>query len=212
MLLRRPFLWAVLLALRVSASGALSMPSPLSKDILSNPINMTESSKKARLGHLPNLTYAPWPALPFEIPLYPGFRFPHLIFINASPFRGTRPVSLPRLQEFLQEFGSNLEREYPPPGLVPRQIQQFTFDIHSYTKWSIEMNEGFLGFALPTEIALVALDEISRQLGIHGPSSLFFSIREGAASLSYGFLIISEFGSVSLNRSLANGNSVFRTN
>ncbi len=95
---------------------------------------------------------------------------------------------------------------------MPRQIQQFTFDIHSYTKWSIEMNEGFLGFALPTEIALVALDEISRQLGIHGPSSLFFSIREGAASLSYGFLIISEFGSVSLNRSLASGNSVFQTN
>ena len=74
------------------------------------------------------------------------------------------------------------------------------------------MNEGIFGHRLPTEIALVALDEISRQLGNHGPSSFFFSIREGAATLSYGLLTISEFGSVSLNRSLANENSIFQTN
>ena len=210
MLLRLPFLRAVL-ALRISASAALSIPSPLSIDILSNPINMINASQKARPGHLPNLTYAPWPALPYEIPIYPGFSFPHLVFAEATPFRGTRPFSLPRLQDFLQDFGNNLERESPIPGLMPRQTLQYTIDIQSYTKWIIQMNEGFLGYGLPTEFALVALDEISRQLGSHGPTNLFFMIREGGAWLSWGILEISEIGSVSLNRSLANGNSIFQT-
>lgn len=208
MLLKRPLLPAVL-SLLVSISAALGIPSPLKEHLPPDPIKITNSSLKAPQGHLQNLTYTPWPAQPYEIPIYPRFGYPHLIIVRASEFHGTWSVSLPGLQDFLQEFGDNLRREYPRS--LPRLAQQSTIDIPTYTRWTIELNEGIFGHGLPTAVALLALDEIARQLGSHGPSSLFFSIREGIATLSYGFLDIREFGGNSLNRSLGNKNSIFQT-
>ena len=210
MLLRRPLLLAVLSVL-VSVSVALSIPSPLKEHLSPDPIKTTISSLKIPQGYPQNLTYTPWPAQPYEVPIYPRFGFPHLIIAHASEFHGTWSISLPRLQDFLQEFGDNLEREYPIPGSLPRVASQSTIDIPTYTRWTIEMNEGIFGHGLPTAVALVALDEIARQLGSHGPSSLFFSIREDMATLSYGFLNIIEFGGNFLDRSLGNKTSNFQT-
>lgn len=118
---------------------------------------------------------------------------------------------MPWLQNFLQEFRDNLERESPIPGFVPRLARQQKIDIQSYTLWTVETNEGIFGHRLPTEVALVALDEMARQLGSHGPASLFFSIMEGRSVLSYGLLEVTEFGGVSSNRSLPYEESTFQT-
>lgn len=209
----RPYCISAFLALLFFASAAaINLSSPINKHLSSEPINVTNSSLKAPPGHLQNLTYTPWPAQPYQIPIYPRFSFPHLTIIRAREFHGTRTVSVPRLQEFLREFGDNLAREHPVPGYVPRLAYQYTIDIQSYTEWRIKINEGLLGNSLPTEVALVALDEIAEQLRSHGPARLFFSIVEGISTHSYGFLEIQEFGHLSLNLSLANGNSIFQTN
>lgn len=208
MSLRPPRLSAGL-AFLVSASAALA--SHVNDYLPSEPINIANSSLKAPAGHLQNLTYAPWPATPYQTPLYPRFSFPYLTIIRVGAFYGTRPVSVPRLQDFLKDFGDNLAREHPIPGYVPRLAHQYTIDIQSYTEWRIEINEGLFGIRLLTEVALVALIEIARQLGRHGPALLFFSVVEGISTNAYGFLDIKEFGSVSLNQSLANENSVFHT-
>lgn len=118
---------------------------------------------------------------------------------------------MPRLQEFLQDFCDNLEQEYPIPGFVPRQAQQHHIDIQSYTAWTIEIYEGPLGNRLPTEFALVTLDEVARQLGRHGPANLWFGITEGTTTYSAGFLTLKEFGGESSNGSLVNGNTIFQT-
>lgn len=209
-MLRRRLLSAVLVVL-ASASAALTMPSTPYEHVPSDPINLTNSSLNAPPGHLQNLTYAPWPAQPYEIQLHPRFGFPNLLILQAREFHGTRPVSVPSLQGFLQEFCDNIEQEYPVPSFVPRKAQQHTIDIQSYTAWSIEFSEGILGHRMRTDVALVALHELARQLGSHGPSTILFSVRERVVAISYGYLDIKEFGAVSVNGSLAKGNSIFQT-
>ena len=212
MSLRPHCLSAFSLVLAFASAAVIDISSPLNEHIPSEPFNVTNSSLIAIPGHLQNLTYTPWPKQPYKIPIDLRFSFPHLTIIRAGEFHGTRPVSVPRLQDFLQDFGNNLAREHPVPGYVPRLAYQYTIDIQSYTEWRIEIDEGVLGNSLPTEVALGALDEIAKQLGSHGPAVLFFSIGEGIRMHSYGFLEIREIGYASLNLSLANGNSIFQTN
>ncbi len=68
-----------------------------------------------------------------------------------------------------------------------------------------------MGNRLPTEWALLALDEIGRQLGRFGPGSVFFSIKDRSSTYSYGFLTITEFGGSSMNRILAIEKGIFQT-
>ena len=93
---------------------------------------------------------------------------------------------------------------------MPRRAQQETFDVETYTVWTVTLNEGVFGSSLPMEVAVLALDEIGRLLGSHGPASLYFGISE-RIFYSYGFLNIREVAGVSLNQSLANGNSYFHS-
>ncbi|CAD6570163.1 MAG: hypothetical protein ASARMPRED_003519 [Alectoria sarmentosa] len=212
MMLSRQFHLSAILAVLVSISVALSISSPPNKDLPLDLINITNSSLKEPLGHLPNLTFAPWPPQPYQIQMYLPFALPDLTIIRAREFHGSRPVSVPRLQEFLRQFRDNIAQESPIPGFVPRMARQSTIDILSYTAWRIELNEGLFGHRLPTEIAILVLDEIAKQLGIHGPTYLFFSITEGISTDAYGFLEIEEFGGgVSLNGSLADGDNVLQT-
>ena len=118
---------------------------------------------------------------------------------------------MPKLQDFIKEFRDNIEQEYPIPGYVPRHARQSIVNIESYTTWTIEIDEGILGHRLPTEWALLALDELARQLGSHGPADLLFSVKEASATYIYGGLSIREFGISSLNPTLANRSAVFHT-
>lgn len=209
-MLRRCLLSAVL-AVLTAASAALNIRSSPYINLPLDPINITKPFLNAPPGHSQNLTYAPWPAQPYDIPLRPCFGSPHLVIIRALEFHGSRPVSVPGLQGFLQEFCDNLEEEAPVPSFVPRVVQQQNIDIQSYTAWTIEMQEGIFGHGMRTDVALVALHELARQLGIHGPATTYFSVRDRAATLSFGFLDIREFGGGHLDQSLAKGNSVLQT-
>ena len=208
--LERPLLSAIS-ALLFYASAGISTPSPLNNHVPSDPITITNSSFEAQSGHLHKLTYAPWPAQPYPLPLHPRLGNPELIIIRAYEYHGTRPVSVPALQDFIDEFRDNLEREHPVPDFVPRVARQSSIDIQSYTMWSIEITEGLLGHRMPTEYALVALDELAAQLGSHGPASVFFSVREGRSTYSYGYLDVKELGGGAWNGSLVSGQSSFQT-
>ena len=199
-------------ALPVSMSAALNTPPSLNIFAPSDTMIITNSSLKAPSGHVANLTYAPWPSMPYTVKLHPRFSFPDLIINYAHTFRGRWPISVRRLQDFLGEFRDNLASEYPVPGLVPRVARQSTIDVESYTVWTIEINESILGNRLPTEFAVCALDETARELGKHGPASFFFNVRDGRRLLCYGLLTIEQIGSGDfLNRSLSNGKSHFQT-
>ena len=195
-------------ALLGSASATLVISSPLVKTLSTDLISITNSSLEAPPGYLQNLTYSPWPAQPYSIPLDSRTVPQYLIINHASKFHGSRPVSVPMLQEFLREFRDNLEHESPVPGFAPRKAAQSNIDIQSYTKWLIDINEGIFGYRLPTELAMITLDEIARLVGSHGPSNMFFGIRTTRFLYTYGFLIIEEFGGASLNETVTNANSI----
>lgn len=207
----RRHLQSVIVALLVSSSTALDIPSPLNENPPLGPINITDSTLEPQPGHLPNVTYYPWPPQPYQIPLQQRFGSPELVIIHAREFHGSRSVSISGLESFLLEFRENLEREYPIPSLVPRLAKQSVIDVQSYTKWTIEINESLLGRRMPTATAVVVLDEIARQLGRHGPANVFFSVKERYTTLSIGYLEIQEFGGGVMNGSLVNGDSNFYT-
>ena len=192
-------------ALPVSMSAALSTPPSLSLSATPNTMNVTQSSLEATSEHLANLTYAPWPAPPYEIKLHPRFNSPDLIFFTINLFQSRWPIRVHALQDFLGEFRDNLKSEYPIPGLVPSVARQSTVDVESYSSWTIEFCDTIFGLRVPTEVAVCALDEMARLVGIHGPASLFFGVREGRFLLCYGKLVVEPFGSgESSNRSLSN--------
>ena len=196
------------LALLVSTSTTLRIPS-LGYSLPLVPINNTNNSPQAPSRHFPNLTFSPWPARPYQVAIVPRFGFPDLVILFVGSVYG--PIRVPELQDFLLEFRDNIEREYPVPGYVPRLARQSIVDLESYTLWTIDMNEGLFGRRLPTEWALLALDELVRQLGRHGPAELMFSIKEARSTYSFGFFTIKEFGGPTLNASLVKGKSIFET-
>ena len=198
------------ITLLVSASAVLGIPTDLSKPLPLDTINTTNLSPQAPQ-HVQNLTFTPWPATPYQIPLYSRSGIPDLVFIVAKSFHGRRPVRVQSLEDFLEEFRDNIDSEYPDPGYGPRLARQSHIDIESYTKWSIEINEGIFGYRLTTEWCLLALFELRRQVGSHGPANVFFSVKEERSTYTYGYLIIEEIGGPSLKASLADGESKFQT-
>ena len=95
---------------------------------------------------------------------------------------------------------------------MPRVAVQRAIDMRSYTEWKIEIDESLLGRRMPTATALVALEEVGRQLGRYGPANVVFSVKERYSTLAVGFLEIVEFGGGVLNGSLVDGNSAFDIN
>ena len=202
---------SVVLALLFNASAASSIPFPLDKHPQSDPINLTIPTLETPPVHIQNLTYAPWPAQPYTVKFYSRYGFSELTIARAYEYHGTRSISVPALQDFIEGFRENLERASPIPGFVSRLAKQTFIDIYSYTTWSIEINEGPWGYRTPTAFALVAMDEIARQLGRHGPADVWFCIKEGRVSLSYGLLKIADLGGGLSNGSLADDHSTFQT-
>lgn len=179
-------------ALPVSMSAALNTPPSLNIVAPSDTMNITQSSLEAPSEHLANITYAPWPPTPFQIQLHPRFSFPDLLIFSAQNFRGSWPLKVPRLQDFLGEFRDNLVAKYPVPGLVPPVARQSTVDVESYSRWTIEISESLWGKRMPTEVAVCALDEIARLLGRYGPARVFFSVQDGLSPLGFGLLTIEQ--------------------
>ena len=199
-------------ALPVSKSAALNTPPSLNLFTPSDIMNVTQSSSKAPSEHLANLTYAPWPDRPIQIKLHPRFSSPDLVIFSVNLFRGQWPIRVPALQDFLREFRDNLESEFPIPGLLPSVARQSTVDTESYSSWTIEFSDTIFGVRVPTEFAVLVLDELARLMGTHGPASLFFGVQEGRFLLCYGMLTLVQMGSGELsNQSLANGKSFFET-
>lgn len=209
MSMKLPLLIAIS-ALMISGSAALRIPSPPSHLFPLDLVNDTNTSLQAP-GHFPNLTFTPWPAPPFEIELHSHTGDFELIVGVTNTFDGRRPFSVPRLQAFVREFSDNIEREYPIPSYVPRRAKQHHIDLDSYTKWNINIDQGFFDYRLPTEWALVALNELARQLGVHGPGDIVFNFSEGDKSYGWGYLIISDFGRRSVDASLTREGSIFQT-
>ena len=205
---------SVLVPVLVITSVALGIPTHTRNSVSLDTINNTNIFPQA-LQYVQNLTFEPWPKLPYKIPLYSRSGVPDLSISSAIPLlRRRRPIDVKGLQDFVLKFHDSLAEEYPYPGYAPRHARQSQIDLESYTKWSIELNEEFLGYRLPIEWGLLALNEISRQLGVHGPASLYFKIQEDEGdglTYTYGFLIIQEFGGPSLKGSLADGDTNFQT-
>ena len=202
---------SALIPLSVSTSAALGIPTHTSNTLSLDTINNTNVSPQAPQ-HVQNLTFEPWPELPYKIPLYSRTGIPDLSINSAIPFsRRRRPVGAEEFQDFVAKFHDNLAEEYPDPGYAPRHARQSQIDLESYTKWSIELNEEFMGYRLPIEWGLLALNALNRQLGVHGPSSVYFRIEEDQSTYAYGFVIIQGFGSPSLKSSLADGDTNFQT-
>ena len=202
---------SALIPLSVSTSAALGIPTHTSNSLSLDIINNTNVFPQAPQ-HVQNLTFEPWPELPYKVPLYSRTGIPDLSINSAIPFlRRRRPVDVEGFQDFVADFRDNLAEEYPDPGYAPRHARQSRIDLESYTKWLIELNEEFLGYRLPIEWGLLALNEISKQLGVHGPSSVYFRIEEDKYTYAYGFVIIQGFGGSSLKSSLADGDTNFQT-
>ena len=202
---------SALIPVLVPTSPALGMPTHTSNSLSLDTINNTDIFPQA-LQHVQNLTFEPWPALPCRIPLYSRSGIPDLSINYAIPLRHRRrPIDAKAFQDFVEAFRDNLAAEYPDPGYAPRHARQSQIDLESYTKWSIELNEEFWGYRLPIEWGLLALSVLSRQLGVHGPASVYFKIQEDKLTYSYGFLIIQDFGGPSLKAPLADGNTNLQT-
>ena len=209
-MLMLPLLSAVI-ALLVSASAALGTPTHLSNPLPLVTINSTNISLQASTQHRSNLTFSSWPAQPYQVPLYFSWGIPDFVILYARSNRESRTVRIQELQEFLEEFRDNIEEKSPIPGYVPRQARQSHIDIVHYTKWTIELNEGLFGYRLPTEVGVLALNELVTQLGLHGPAQVFFSIKERRSTYTYGYLTIEELGGRPLTASSTNGGSDFQT-
>ena len=193
-------------------SAAINTPPSLNLFAPLDIMNVTQTPLEAPSDHPANLTYAPWPPRPFQIELHPRFSSPNLIILTVEPFRGSWRISVPALQDFLEEFRDNLESKYPIPGLLPTLARQSTVDVESYSSWTIEISDTIIGLRLPTEFALLALDELARLMGTYGPATVLFAVQEGRLLVGYGRLTIKPFGSGELsNQSLSNSRSVFQT-
>ena len=202
---------SALIHIFVSTSGALGIPTHTSKYLSLDTINNTNVFPQP-LQHVQNVTFQPWPELPYRVPLYSRTGIPDLTISSAFPLRRrTRPIDIKTFQDFVVAFRDNLAAEYPDPGYAPRHARQSQFDLESYTKWSIELNEEFLGYRLPIEWGLLALDELGRLLGVYGPASIYFKIQEDSLTYRYGFLIIQDFAGPSLEASSVDGDTSFQT-
>lgn len=198
----------------ISGSAALGIPLPPSHLFPSNLINDTNISLQAP-GQSPNLTFTPWPRGSYRIKLPSHTGDFDLVIASTKSFSASRLVNVHTLQDFVRDFAANIEREYPIPAYVPRHVSQDYFDLDSYTRWDIRLNNvPFIGYKLLTERALLALNELARQLGIHGPAEVVFSVASGSGGYrvdSWGLLDFVPLSGRSVNASLTREGSIFQT-
>ncbi len=117
-----------------------------------------------------NVTFSPWPKTPTSINL-PSKNY-SLGLVIASPWISRDPIDLVSLMDFIALFGDNLEQKYPPPALAPRKAGSTFIDPKTFTRWTIELQRGLLGQAVPTKIVLECVDLFNYLLKRHGPATI----------------------------------------
>ena len=181
--LKRFILTTLALILILHTSDVLCKP-------LGIPTNGAANLSLGLTGEQGRLGFALWPATPFEVPL--SYERTNLMILNVDRAETKPPIDVSRLQDFLQDFATNIEHEYPDPSYVPRLAGQSTIDVSSFTKWIIELKSVFLGARLPTQLALIALTRIEALLRYHGPASMNFLVKDADTVYTSGFIIIQE--------------------
>ena len=73
----------------------------------------------------------------------------------------------------------------------------------TYRKWTISLSGGVFGRPLPTTIALQSLKALDRQLLLHGPASIWYTIGEGPFFKGKGELKILQLNPNSANEMVA---------
>ena len=162
-----PTLLSAILSTQLFSSFAqsLSIP-PLT------PANQKSSttSQSTNLTTDTNLSFAPWPPCPFDIP---NARSDYNLAIYlVSPYTSSPAIRLPDLIAFIVAFGNNLEDKYPPPRYAPRSAWSTEIDLTTYTRWRIESFEGYLGQKILTSTVLAGLSNLLFALRRHGPASV----------------------------------------
>ena len=204
------------LALIAPSSAAHRLPLLQNTSLASlTPINLTGHVLEAPGEHV-NLTFSPWPGIPFEVPMHgpgPEHSDVYLVIARVQRIRSWPMIEVPALQRFLRDFADNIKQKYPVPGFVPQRASSTFIDVLTYTTWKIHLYKGRFRAQLPTALALTALSELERMLGQYGPSDIVYGIRKGIALFpwAYGGFAITTLKGVSLNKPLSIGNGSFQT-
>lgn len=131
-----------------------------------------------------NLTFTPWPSLPFSIS-WPSQNYSLGVNIVSPWTSQLEPIDLDDLMQFIDIFANNLEQKYPPPDLTPRRVGSTYLDGKTLTRWTIDFQRTPLGRAVPTENLLLCLQELNILLRRHGPASIVAVIYRGTWQLFY---------------------------
>lgn len=164
--------------------------------------------------NITDLTYRPWPKLPYIIELRErDIRIQEVLLIvsHAYPCETSPAVNVNALRQLLRDFADNLKREYPYPGFVPGYATQWIVDVPSCTRWDVTLTE--LLVRLPTLLAVTAMQALEVLLWTYGPSEMDWGITSvgGRSPLSIGFLTSQSLGGVCMNASLADMSGDFKT-
>ena len=189
-------------------NGTLGTLSPVNVTSISTP--QTAVIPSANLTST-NLTFSPWPPRPFGI-TWRDQNFTLGIEL-ASPWNSMRePIDLTDLIEFLSIFARNLQEQYPPPALAPRNVGSTYIDGKTFTRWTVDVQRTFLAKGVPVEVVLLCLDELNILLRRHGPASITAIIYRGKRPFffsAYFSLSIDRLGGNSLNiSSLSENNEI----
>ena len=158
-----------------------------------------------------NVTFVPWPRLPFDIPLS-SENFT-LSIRYASEWNTYPPIDVVNLMDFISTFRHNLEEKYPPPAFAPRRAASTSIDM-TFTRWIIEFDRSILGKEIPIGVLLECLDEFNLLLRRHGPASIYSPIFSGTSRLFWSatlFLFVEYLDGNSLNVSSPSGTYDFET-
>ena len=199
----------------ITLSAALTLPLTRNTSLaLLTPTNITSSALEAPAELDNSVRYLNWPKVPYSISLDgPGYIGVYLKFWWVEPFRSSPVVNVRDLQLFLQDFANNFRQEYPVPGFIPREVDQYTIDVTSHTRWTVWIKEAMWHGRLPTAVALATLDTLENELGKYGPASIQYTIQPKGSRLLWciGEFNMYKLTGVSLNDSLPNENDNLQT-
>ena len=199
----------------ITLSAALTLPLTRNTSLaLLTPTNITSLALEVPAELDNSVRYLKWPKVPYSISLDgTGHIGVFLKFWEVIPFRSSPMINVRDLQLFLQDFANNFRQEYPVPGFIPRDVDQYTIDVTSHTRWTVWIKEAMWQGRLPTAVALAAIDALEKELGKYGPASILYAIQITGSRLvwSIGGFNIHKLTGTSLNDSLSNENDNLQT-
>ena len=129
-----------------------------------------------------NLTFSPWPKLPYDLRLDGVDAY--IKVLHVAVYTRHPRIKVLDMQDLLTEFAENLEAEYPVPGSIPARACQQKIDVESLTRLTVSFKEIPFRSRLPTKVALAVLRELRKQIARHAASSFDGLIRSGTVKTS----------------------------